>query len=62
VPYGDVVALQEALRAVLEDEGLRGRLREGARRLVREEFDWSKVVDRVEGIYVGAVEAGRLSS
>ena len=61
VPYGDAAALQEALRAVLEDEGLRGKLGEGGRRLVREEFDWSRVIDRLEAIYGGAVESGRLT-
>lgn len=49
-PYGDAVALGEALDRVLRDDALRRRLGAGAVDTARE-FGWSGVTDRVLGLY-----------
>jgi hypothetical protein len=36
---------------LLRDENLRAKLREGAQRRIFGEFDWGKLVVRVEGAY-----------
>ena len=55
VPYGDPVALAEALRAVIEDAPGTARLRTAASERVRG-FDWSVTVERHRSLYreVGA--------
>jgi len=55
VPYGDPVALAEALRAVIEDAPGTARLRTAASERVRG-FDWSMTVERHRSLYreVGA--------
>jgi glycosyltransferase involved in cell wall biosynthesis len=43
--------LRDAIFKVLSDEGLRKGFGEKGRRLVREEFGWSRVVEKIEWIY-----------
>ena len=50
VPYGDPVALAEALRAVIEDAPGTARLRTAASERVRG-FDWSMTVERHRSLY-----------
>ena len=51
VPPGDAKALARALRTVAADEGLRARLREGARRTAAERLSWSSIAARVLADY-----------
>ena len=57
VPF-DAEALAQALRRMLADPAERRRFGEQGRQLVMEHFTWAGVVDRMEGIYRGALAAG----
>lgn len=57
VPYGDPRALRDAIARLLADDGLRGQLAEGGRR-VAGELSWPHIVRRQEAIYRDVV-AGR---
>ena len=50
VPY-DKNQLQDAIANLLSDEGLRIRFGENGKMLVRERFNWTKIVEQVEDIY-----------
>jgi glycosyltransferase involved in cell wall biosynthesis len=50
VPYGDAVALAQAMRSVVEDPGTTDRLRAVASERVRG-FDWSVTVERHRALY-----------
>ena len=50
--------LRDAIIKVLSDEGLRIRLGEDGKRLVREEFGWEKIVGKIEGVYEDCVKGG----
>jgi glycosyltransferase involved in cell wall biosynthesis len=54
VPPGDPAALRDALRAWLEDAGLRRRLRRAARERRASLRDWSKTSSAVADVLVGA--------
>ncbi|MDQ3817418.1 MAG: glycosyltransferase, partial [Acidobacteriota bacterium] len=51
VPVGDVEALAEALRVLIEDERERARLSESARAAVRERFSLERMVASTEQVY-----------
>jgi glycosyltransferase involved in cell wall biosynthesis len=51
VPAGDPWSLAERLYALIVDAGLRARMGAAGRRLVEQEYDWSKNVDRMEALY-----------
>src|SRR5947209_10420553 len=51
VPVGDVEALAEALRVLIEDERERARLSEGARVAARERFSLERMVTSTEQVY-----------
>jgi glycosyltransferase involved in cell wall biosynthesis len=56
VPPGDAGALAAALRDVLTQPGLRRFMGEHNRRVVEERYAWSRVVDRLEEIYLEAIK------
>ncbi|HWW74534.1 MAG TPA: glycosyltransferase family 4 protein, partial [Pyrinomonadaceae bacterium] len=51
VPVGDVNKLASAVAALLEDEGRRRRLGEGAREVAAERFDLARMVEATERVY-----------
>jgi glycosyltransferase involved in cell wall biosynthesis len=51
VPAGDADTFAGSVVQLLRDENLRAKLREGAQRRIFGEFDWGKLVVRVEGAY-----------
>jgi glycosyltransferase involved in cell wall biosynthesis len=53
VPPGDVAALADALRRVIEDESLRSRLAKGARDRFLEGFDVRRYAERLEQLHAG---------
>jgi glycosyltransferase involved in cell wall biosynthesis len=57
VPHGNVDALAERLRALLQDAGLRDRLGSAARRFA-EQFSWERSADRTEA-HLNRVLSGR---
>lgn len=59
VPAGDVTALAEALRRLIEDPALARRLGEAGRQRVRERFDWDAIVQRWKEVYSAATSARR---
>lgn len=59
VPPADPGALAAALRAVAADEGLRARLREGARRTAAERLSWSRIAAGMILDYGTAIGARR---
>ena len=59
VPPGDVAALANALRRLLEDRALAARLGAGGRERVREHFSWDVITDRFEALYAGVGAATR---
>ena len=58
VPPGDVAALAAALSLLVEDEGLRRRLGEGARRRFQQEFSLERMTERVLAVYADVAGAG----
>jgi glycosyltransferase involved in cell wall biosynthesis len=48
-PPKDPLAMSAAIEGLVDDEGLRRRLREGARRMTREWFAWERVIERTLG-------------
>jgi glycosyltransferase involved in cell wall biosynthesis len=56
VPVGETDAFARRVVELLRDENLRARLGNGAQRRVFEEFNWGKLVARVEAAYQGAEE------
>ena len=56
VAPGDACALATALREVLLDPALRRAMGEHNRALVEERYSWTRVVDRLEGLYHEAIE------
>jgi len=57
VPVGETNIFARCVVELLRDEGLRERLGEEARRRILEEFDWGKLVVRVEEAYRGAEDS-----
>lgn len=57
VPPGDVDALADALLRVLEDKGLRDRLRAGARRRFLENFDVRGYAERLGHLHAGLISS-----
>jgi glycosyltransferase involved in cell wall biosynthesis len=55
VPYGDVPALAHALRRLLGDEGMRVRFGAEARRLARERFQLSTIVQQTVHVYQSVI-------
>jgi glycosyltransferase involved in cell wall biosynthesis len=51
VPAGDVAALADGLRRVLDDPELASRLGEGARQYVVKNVSWAIVAERCEQLY-----------
>jgi L-malate glycosyltransferase len=62
VAPGDAHALAAALREVLVDPRLQRAMGEHNRRVVEERFSWSRVVERLEGLYREAIEKSNASS
>jgi glycosyltransferase involved in cell wall biosynthesis len=56
VPAGETDTFARSVVELLRDESLRAKLGEGARRRVFEEFNWGKLVVRVEKAYQGVEE------
>ena len=52
-PPGDAAAMAEAVLDLLADPSLRGRIRQGAQRHVREHLTWEHLSARVEAAYSG---------
>ena len=61
VPVGDVGALREAIRWMVEDDDRRTRLGTAARERWREAFTSEKMVAELETVYARALEASRRS-
>jgi glycosyltransferase involved in cell wall biosynthesis len=57
VPPGDATALAAAIGAVMDDDGLRRQLREGAAELARTWFSWETVLDRTVEALGASTEA-----
>ena len=57
MPVGDAAALAAALEELLVDPALRRAMGERNREVVEERYAWSRVVDRLERIYVEAAGA-----
>jgi glycosyltransferase involved in cell wall biosynthesis len=55
VPFGDVPALAEALRSLLDDPALAARLGERGRVKTLERFTWDRVAQAFAGIYAGVM-------
>jgi glycosyltransferase involved in cell wall biosynthesis len=62
VPPGDAAALADALVEVLGDPDLRRGMGDFNRRAVEERFAWSRVADRLEGLYEEAIRAERAAA
>jgi glycosyltransferase involved in cell wall biosynthesis len=58
VPAGETDTFADSVVELLRDESLRARLGKGARRRVFEEFNWGKLVTRVEEAYGGKPREG----
>ena len=56
VPPGDVQALREALRRLLDDRGLRERLGQAARERAREHLSWDRYVASMRTAYDEALK------
>lgn len=59
VKYGDVNALKEKMKSVIENPGEGKEMVERGERYIRENFMWDEVVRKVEEIYLSCI-AGRL--
>jgi glycosyltransferase involved in cell wall biosynthesis len=59
VPPGDVDALAAALRALIENPGLRQRMGESALARARGHFSIRRMIDEYEALYLGAAESPR---
>jgi glycosyltransferase involved in cell wall biosynthesis len=57
VPVGDIQALADALCALIADPNRRGSMGEHNRRRVLESMAWDRVIDRLEEIYISAIES-----
>jgi glycogen synthase len=55
VPFGDVPALADALRSLLDDPTLAARLGERGRAKTLERLTWERVAQAFAGIYDGVV-------
>jgi glycosyltransferase involved in cell wall biosynthesis len=62
VPREDVPALQAALKRLVLDADLRGRLGSEGRRHVAETYDWERCVDRMERCYEHMVKQETVAS
>jgi L-malate glycosyltransferase len=62
VPPGDATALADALAELLGDAELRRAMGACNRRAVEEHFAWSRVGERLEGLYEEAIRAARASA
>src|SRR5574341_443556 len=51
LPYGDIPALEAALRRLASDAALRRRLGENARRAYEESYSWARMQTRLEALY-----------
>jgi len=52
IPYGNVVALEEALQRLHADEALRHRLAQNARRAYQEIYTWERMETRLRDLYI----------
>jgi glycosyltransferase involved in cell wall biosynthesis len=59
VPAGDTEALAQALRRLLEDGGLRGRLAGHARKVMEERFDLRRNLARLRELLLDAIADAR---
>ena len=59
VPPGDAPALAAALAEIVRDPGLARAMGEHNRRIVEEQYAWTRVVDRLEEIYREAIARPR---
>ena len=58
VPY-DEDALGKAILALLNDDGMRREFAERGKLLVREKFDWEKIVKQMECVYLDCLSPKR---
>jgi len=56
IPPGDVAALADRVRELLEDPALRARLAQAAREAVRRRFDREQILRRIESVYEAALQ------
>ncbi len=54
VEFGNIDALASAIRRLLENGDLRGKMGEDGRRKVQERFNWQKNISRIEKVFEGA--------
>jgi len=47
----DKKQLQEAISEILTNEELRGQFKEAGKKLIREQFSWSKIAEQIEAVY-----------
>jgi glycosyltransferase involved in cell wall biosynthesis len=51
VPPGDVNALADAIKKLAQDESMRIRMGQGAKKSIDERFNWNKIVDNLISLY-----------
>ena len=59
VPPGDSQALTDAILRILNSEILAGRLSRNAALIVKEEFDWDRICEKIYGEYASLVNDRR---